>query len=108
MILGLLLLVACDPDVDSCAIVADEWDAQLAIVQACETADDCGYPLPGTSCGCTRNLVANNTADTEELYHVLQVADDLDCELIPDTACDCPDAAGFVCDGGVCAWDYIE
>lgn len=108
MLLALTLLLGCDPDVDSCAVVQEEWDAELAAVQYCDTAEDCGYPLPGTSCGCTRNLVAANDADTTELYDIKQIADDLHCEVVAETACDCPDASGFECVDHACTWDYVD
>ncbi len=111
MIVALLMLFACEENADSCDIVQAEWDAELALVQSCEVDEDCAeaFPLPGTSCGnCTRNLVAKDGSDTEQLYYVLQVADDLDCEILPQTECDCPDASGFICDQGACTWDYVE
>lgn len=108
MLLALLLLLGCEAEVDSCAVVQEEYLAELAELQHCDTVDDCGYPIPGTGCGCTRNLVANNDADTSELYDIMQIADDLHCEVVAETSCDCPEASGFVCEDHTCGWDYVD
>lgn len=112
MILALILapsLLACRKSVDACELVGEHWDSELASVQACTVDEDCGQPLPGTSCGaqnCTRNLVGRYDADIGELEYILQLGQDLSCDLVPDTDCDCPDAVGFFCDDGTCAWSY--
>jgi len=107
--LAIALSLGCKKEpTDPCDIVAPEWEAELGRVQACDVDADCGLPLPGTGCGCTRNLVGNNDADTEQLYYILQLGDDLSCTLVQPTSCDCPDAKGFVCQQGVCAWDYVQ
>ena len=106
--LGLLLSFSCAHEANCDPVVA-EWEKELAAVTACETAEDCAYPLPGTSCDCTfRNAIANQTADTEQLYYVLQLGDDLGCELVDKGECDCPDAVGYQCLEGQCAWEYAE
>lgn len=108
LLVVLVLSLACARSREPCEIVAAEWEEELARVQACEVDEDCGYPIPGTSCGCTRNLVAANEASIDQLLYIKQVGDDVGCALVPQTACDCPDADGFVCDDGRCAWSYIQ
>ena len=103
----MLLLAACEQKTEPCEIVGQEWSEDVPRVQAFEVDADCGYPIPGTSCGCTQNLVAANDADIEQLLYIKQVGDDVGCELVEPTDCDCPDADGFVCDDGTCAWSYV-
>ena len=106
-----LSMLACRKKVDACELIGEHWYQELASVQACTKDEDCGQPLPGTSCGtqnCTRNLVGRYDADIEQLEYLLQLGQDLQCQLVPDDQCDCPDAAGFVCNEGVCDWSYVE
>lgn len=80
----------------------DELAAELAKVQACEQDEDCGVPIPGSSCGCTRNLVANTSADTSRVEELLKTCSGL------GSTCDCPAADGFVCKDQRCAWNYVD
>jgi hypothetical protein len=79
----------------------DELAKELAVVQACESVDDCGVPIKGSSCGCTKDLVANKTADTSRVEELLK-----SCGLA--STCDCPEADGFVCKNGRCGWNYVQ
>ena len=63
--------------------------------------------LTGTSCGCTRNSVARNDAGVDAFYALLDEASERECEL-GTSPCDCPAAAGFVCQEGTCAWNYVD
>lgn len=109
MLALILLTLACKEDeVDACAVVAAEWEAELASVQACDEDEDCGLPLPGTSDEDFCRKVQSYDADTEQLYYILQLGDDLGCTLVPPAEEECPQADGFFCDDGLCAWDYAE
>ena len=89
---------------DECTEVEEAFFAELAVVQACETDDDCGQAIPNTSCGCTRDLVAAADADLTSLEALMAT----DCELALGSVCDCPEADGFVCDEGICNWNYVQ
>jgi hypothetical protein len=92
-------LTTCD---DVRAAIADE----LTEIQACQTAAECGQVLTGTSCGCTRSLVARLDADTGRFEELLGVTvDGESCSEFIST-CDCPRADGFVCSAGRCGWNY--
>jgi hypothetical protein len=91
-----------------CAQIEEELAAEQLLVQACSVDADCGQVLTGTSCGCTRDLVANVTADVslfEELWAEGQAEE---CDVGGTSVCDCPEAAGFRCDDGTCAWNYVS
>lgn len=110
------LLLACwlddqdtagDSALGTCEQVIDAMDAELATIQACSTDDDCGQSLSGTSCGCTRNLVAAGDADLTTFQDLQALASDMACDLGGST-CDCPPAWGFACDDGTCTWNYVD
>jgi hypothetical protein len=86
----------------SCAEVKGELDAELASVRSCTADAQCGQELLGTSCGCTRNLVARLDADISRVEELIG----LNCGGLAST-CDCPTADGFACVGGTCAWNYV-
>ena len=90
----------------TCEQVEDAFQAELARVQACSVAAQCGQVLAGTSCGCTRNLVARLDADTQDLYALMDQAASWSCDLGLTSPCDCPETDGFTCHLGRCAWDY--
>lgn len=107
-----LLLAGCilpqtDDTAGTCDQVLDQLAAEQAAVQACTTWSECGQVMTGTSCGCTRDLVARLDADTTDYYATLARAGELECDL-PDSTCDCPDAYGFDCVDHTCAWDYAS
>jgi hypothetical protein len=55
---------ACSPDGGtSCAAVNNALSEALANAQQCTSAAQCGQPIKGSSCGCTRDLVARKDAD---------------------------------------------
>jgi hypothetical protein len=88
----------------SCDSVEAEREKELARVQQCSTAADCGQPISGSSCGCTRDLVARKDADLKHYMELQQSASEL-CGLGGST-CDCPAADGFACVNERCAWNY--
>jgi hypothetical protein len=90
--------VPCD-----CGEWSTTWAAELALVQACTDAEQC-VDVPGTSCGCTRNLVVNQGADLSTFWNINEWMNQAGCGLA--STCDCPAADGFACEDGVCAWNY--
>ncbi|MBX2804305.1 MAG: hypothetical protein KTR31_41975 [Myxococcales bacterium] len=112
--IALTLLSACifvvpgpDPAPETCDTLVADYEAELAAVQTCDEDADCGQVLANTSCGCTRDLVANLDADTTELNELRDAAVAQDCAVGGTSVCDCPEAAGFRCDAGACAWNYL-
>ena len=94
------------PIYPSCDDARKAFDEELAQIQACTAASDCGQVLEGTSCGCTRNLVARLSADTERFKALAAVTiDGEQCNLLGST-CDCTETNGFACSSGRCAWNY--
>lgn len=88
----------------TCDSVEAERQKELASVQQCSTAADCGQPITGSSCGCTRDLVARKDADLGHYLDLQQRASEL-CGAGGST-CDCPSADGFACVNDRCAWNY--
>lgn len=117
---GLLLTLACDPttpgggsttpepepDPTTCDEASDAVAAELFDIRACTTDDECGQELTGTSCGCTRNLVARNDADDTRFRELMEIQQDLECDGFFST-CDCPPAIGFACIENACTWNYL-
>ncbi len=89
---------------DSCQRIDAEREKELARVQACSVAADCGQPITGSSCGCTRNLVARKDADLTDYLKLQQLAAEA-CDVGGST-CDCPEADGFACVNERCTWNY--
>lgn len=81
---------------------------ELAVIQTCEQDSECGTVLVGTSCGCTRDLVARRDAETEAFYGALEEVQEMECDAGLSSVCDCPETAGFRCDDGTCAHNYID
>jgi hypothetical protein len=91
----------------SCSQVSGAISAELAYIQRCTRASECGQELLGTSCGCTRNLVARRDVDTARFYEILARGQALDCSSLGfGTICDCPPADGFACVANRCTWNY--
>lgn len=89
----------------SCAELGAERAAELASIQSCSADVECGQELTGTSCGCTRNLVARAGADVTRFREILSALERAECDSLV-TTCDCPPADGFVCNEGRCTWNY--
>jgi hypothetical protein len=107
----------CDPfggvgqiceEVDTCGPIVQDYENELTEIRSCASDDQCGQVLVGTSCGCTRNLVARIDADLADLEEIRTKAEINECSLGGISTCDCPAADGFVCDGGFCNWNYIS
>ncbi|MBM4371600.1 MAG: hypothetical protein FJ098_08095 [Deltaproteobacteria bacterium] len=82
------------------------WLAVLFQVTACSTAADC-LDVPGTSCGCTHNVVVNKNASLWQFWNVAELMGSAGCSPFMST-CDCPPADGFLCQNGHCTWNYIN
>ena len=86
-----------------------EWFALYTRVttdlRACTTAATC-EAVPGTSCGCTRNLVVNGANDLAPLWDVIDGMNAAGCGLV--STCDCPAADGYQCVNGLCGWNYVR
>ncbi len=91
----------------TCADVERDLEAALADVRSCASSSECGQVLEGTSCGCTRNLVARNDADASRVFALLaERVNGETCAGLSST-CDCPEVSGFTCEQGVCGWNYV-
>ena len=101
-------ICSCNEPVDTCGPIINDYETELAEIMACETDDQCGQVLTGTSCGCTRNLVARVDADLADLEEVRAKAELNECSLGGISTCDCPPADGFVCNDGTCGWNYTN
>ena len=89
-----------------CTLVTEAFETFLTDLQSCTTADQCGTPLLGTSCGCTRNLVGRADMSKEMLdgfYSMKGLYEQCGGSFI--STCDCPAAFGFKCDAGKCAYN---
>jgi hypothetical protein len=108
---SVLLLGSCLPEEEpkrTCDDVTTDFESERAAIQQCEEDADCGLVLEGTSCGCTRDWIARNDADTHTFYALLDEASDRECDLALTSTCDCPAVAGFLCAEGTCAWNYVD
>jgi hypothetical protein len=79
---------------------------ELATIQACKTAAECGQVIKGSSCGCTRDLVARNDANIAPYLALQSKAGELGCS--GGSTCDCPNADGFACINNTCSWNYVD
>jgi hypothetical protein len=92
----------------TCDDVRRKTESELERIQYCTTDAECGQVLVGTSCGCTRNLVARFDADATAFHELKgQEVNGERCNEFT-SSCDCPNAVGFVCAGGRCAWNYMK
>ncbi len=91
----------------SCDDLEAQRAEELASIQACSADSECGQPLLGTSCGCTRDLVARADADISSFSAVQASLDEAGCDGLV-TTCDCPAADGFACVGGRCTWNFLN
>jgi hypothetical protein len=90
----------------TCDQVRAATAAELESIQQCTAASECGQVLRGTSCGCTRDLVARNDADIGRFTELKDtVIDGQLCNEFAST-CDCPNVIGFACQENQCTWEY--
>jgi hypothetical protein len=92
---------------DSCPDLIAAFDAETFAIRSCSSDDECGQALQGTSCGCTQDWVARSDADTTCFYDLIAQAGALQCELPLVSDCSCPPVDGFICDAGICSWNYL-
>jgi hypothetical protein len=64
--------------------------------------------LGGTSCGCTRELVARLDADTTRFEALKDARIGGESCISLGSTCDCPNAEGFACSSGFCTWNYVD
>jgi pacifastin inhibitor LCMII len=96
----------CQEPVSSCDSLLNELQGTLSSVQKCSTAADCGQAIPGSSCGCTRDLVARKDASLGPYLELRAKVAELGCATDGGSTCDCPNADGFACVNNVCGWNY--
>ncbi|HEX2877286.1 MAG TPA: hypothetical protein VHP33_38820 [Polyangiaceae bacterium] len=99
---------ACADPGSSCESLVNELKATLSSVQKCASAADCGQPIPGSSCGCTRDLIARRDANLEPYLELRAKANEQACSIEGGSTCDCPSADGFACIDNVCGWNYTD
>jgi hypothetical protein len=97
-------------------IVCNEYHVELKNVRSCQIDTECGQILAGTSCGCTRDLVARKNADLAKfkdlkktslsLLSISSTVPDACSDVAAMSTCDCPEANGFLCVDSVCKWNY--
>ena len=92
----------------SCDSLQKELKSTLSDVQRCTSAADCGQPIPGSSCGCTRDLVARKDANLSSYLAQRAKVSELGCATDGGSTCDCPSAEGFTCTNNVCGWNYVR
>ena len=92
----------------NCTDATYMYNKALRTVQTCRETAECqpARPLIGTSCGCTRNLLASIRANDAEMAYYVQKKDDL-VKCFGDgmfmTPCDCPTATAQ-CVAGKCTY----
>ena len=96
-----------EPNPTTCPEAYDALSAEQDSIQTCTNDAECGQVLTGTSCGCTRDLVARTDADTSRFYELLDIQSGLECGGFVST-CDCPPADGFACVDSSCTWNYLR
>jgi hypothetical protein len=95
----------------SCDELEEQFNAENQAVRGCTEDAECGQPIPGTSCGCTRDLVGRADANFDRWTDLIAQARAQDCSWAwlygGISTCDCPPADGFICgEAGFCQWNY--
>ncbi|HEY8376300.1 MAG TPA: hypothetical protein VIK91_07415, partial [Nannocystis sp.] len=93
--------------IENCAQWQAAFDAEVQEIRGCTDDAECGQVLKGTSCGCTRDWVARLDADPTEFWSLAELGNQLGCNVPFISPCDCPNAEGFACLGGICSWNYL-
>ena len=91
-----------------CSSLVSEMKAELARVQRCDSPAECGQPIPGSSCGGTRDWIARKDANLAEYLSLRDRASANDCLTEGGSTCDLPATDGFVCTDHVCGWNYVD
>ena len=94
--------------VPTCDEIKADFTSYLATIQTCDTASECGTVLTGTSCGCTRNLVARADLTAQQVadFEALK-AQYSACGGSFLSTCDCPAASGFKCSENRCSFNLV-
>ena len=92
----------------TCDEITADFTSYLATIQTCDTASECGTVLTGTSCGCTRNLVARADLTAQQVadFEALK-AQYSACGGSFLSTCDCPAASGFKCSENRCSFNLV-
>ena len=92
----------------TCDEIKADFTSYLATIQTCDTASECGTVLTGTSCGCTRNLVARADLTAQQVadFEALK-AQYSACGGSFLSTCDCPAASGFKCSENRCSFNLV-
>ena len=93
---------------NDCATLLNELGGQMRDLRSCQADSECGQPITGTSCGCTRDLVARLDADLTWFHALRRRGNLLGCNMPFMSTCDCPEADGFICSDGFCNWNYVR
>ena len=99
---------ACVDAGSACDSLVSEMNAELSSVQMCKSAADCGQAIPGSSCGCTHDLIARKDANLSAYSALKAKVSELGCASEGGSTCDCPNADGFACINNVCGWNYVD
>ena len=100
---------ACLEDASTeCAPLVSAMKAELARVQHCDSAAECGQPIPGSSCGGTRDWIARKDANLAEYLSLRDRVSDSGCQTEGGSTCDIPAADGFACTNHVCGWNHVD
>ncbi|HKO52926.1 MAG TPA: hypothetical protein VJV79_34695 [Polyangiaceae bacterium] len=98
---------ACTTPDPSCESLVSELQSTLNSVQKCTSAAECGQPIPGSSCGGTRDLIARKDADLSSYLAQRAKVAEVGCASEGGSTCDLPYADGFACIKNVCGWNYV-
>ncbi len=89
----------------TCSEINGLISSSVTQMRKCSMDSDC-TELKSTygSCGCTNNLVVNQSADATNYKKYSQLLID-QCGIIGGP-CNCPSADGVICQNNLCQWDY--
>ena len=90
----------------NCSSVLAELEAEREAIQRCDSNEDCGASEGAGTCGCTRALPIRIDADPRRYRGLIARANA--CDFPSGSTCDCPNADGFRCLEGICAWNFTK
>ena len=79
-------------------------EVELRTLQTCTTDDECDTVLGDTGECPTDDLVVIGRYEDGFIYHMLDEADAIDCDMSFITSGDCPEFALTACIDGTCGW----
>ena len=80
--------------------------ADLYAARECGTDSDCDQTIPGTGTCATNDVIANIGYDAEFMFHLMDEATAIDCEIDFKTGTYCPETAEPACEFAKCTWVY--